>query len=63
MHEARRLGAPPKPLGRAPLTPRGRRVRDAGATAAGWRILRITSRRLEREPRALAAQLALLLAA
>ena len=39
------------------------RIRDAELTVAGWRVVRITWRRLEREPRAVAAQLARLLAA
>jgi REase_MTES_1575 len=38
------------------------RLRDAHLTAAGWRVVRITMRRPEREPEAVAAQLALLLA-
>jgi very-short-patch-repair endonuclease len=37
------------------------RLRDAVLTAAGWRVVRITRRRLEREPEAVAAQLARLL--
>jgi len=37
------------------------RIRDAHLTAAGWRVVRITMRRLEREPEAVAAQLARLL--
>jgi very-short-patch-repair endonuclease len=39
------------------------RVRDAEHTAAGWRVVRITRRRLLMEPEAVAAQLARLLAA
>jgi very-short-patch-repair endonuclease len=39
------------------------RIRDAELTAVGWRVVRITWRRLEREPHAVAAQLARLLAA
>jgi very-short-patch-repair endonuclease len=38
------------------------RVRDAEHTAAGWRVVRITTRRLEREPDAVAEQLRRLLA-
>lgn len=38
------------------------RVRDAEHTAAGWRVVRITKRRLEREPEAVAGQLRRLLA-
>ncbi len=38
------------------------RVRDAALIAADWRPLRITWRRLEREPEAVAAQLRTLLA-
>jgi very-short-patch-repair endonuclease len=39
------------------------RVRDAELTAAGWRVVRITKRRLAREPDAVAQQLGGLLAA
>ena len=39
------------------------RIRDAELMAAGWRVIRITTRRLEREPDAVAKQLARLLAA
>lgn len=39
------------------------RVRDASLTASGWRVVRITWRRLRNEPAAVAAQLARLLAA
>jgi very-short-patch-repair endonuclease len=39
------------------------RVRDAEHTAAGWRVVRITKRRLEREPEAVAGQLRRLLGA
>jgi very-short-patch-repair endonuclease len=38
------------------------RVRDAALTASGWRVVRITWRRLRREPAAVAAQLSRLLA-
>ncbi len=38
------------------------RVRDASLTASGWRVVRITWRRLRNEPAVVAAQLALLLA-
>jgi very-short-patch-repair endonuclease len=38
------------------------RLRDAELTAAGWRVVRITKRRLEREPDAVARQIARLLA-
>jgi very-short-patch-repair endonuclease len=38
------------------------RVRDAEHTAAGWRVVRITTRRLEREPEAVAEQLKRILA-
>jgi very-short-patch-repair endonuclease len=37
------------------------RLRDAELTAAGWRVLRVTHARLEREPQALTAQLRRLL--
>jgi very-short-patch-repair endonuclease len=37
------------------------RRRDADLTAAGWRVLRVTWRRVNGEPRALAAQLERLL--
>jgi hypothetical protein len=37
-------------------------VRDAEHTASGWRIVRLTKRRLAREPDAVAAQLGRLLA-
>jgi very-short-patch-repair endonuclease len=39
------------------------RIRDAALTAADWRVVRLTQRRLEREPEAVAKQLARLLAA
>jgi very-short-patch-repair endonuclease len=39
------------------------RIRDAEHTVAGWRVVRITKRRLEREPGAVAEQLRRLLAA
>ena len=39
------------------------RIRDAELMAAGWRVIRVTMRRLEREPEAVAKQLARLLAA
>ena len=38
------------------------RRRDAELTAAGWRVVRITGRRLQREPEAVARQLGRLLA-
>jgi very-short-patch-repair endonuclease len=38
------------------------RLRDAHLTAAGWRVVRITMRRLEREPEAVAVQLGRLVA-
>jgi very-short-patch-repair endonuclease len=38
------------------------RARDAALLAAGWRVLRVTYRRLEREPMLIAAQLAAVLA-
>jgi len=38
------------------------RLRDAELTAAGWRVVRITWRRIEDEPEAVAAQLKRLLA-
>jgi very-short-patch-repair endonuclease len=38
------------------------RARDAELIAAGWRVVRITKRRLEREPEAVAEQLVRLLA-
>jgi len=37
------------------------RIRDAEHTAAGWRVLRVTHRRLTGEPRAVAAQIRRLL--
>jgi very-short-patch-repair endonuclease len=37
------------------------RLRDAALETAGWRVIRITWRRLMREPEAVAAQLARLL--
>jgi very-short-patch-repair endonuclease len=39
------------------------RLRDAELTAAGWRVVRITHRRLERQPETVADQIARLLAA
>ena len=38
------------------------RVRDAALQAAGWRVVRLTWRRLAREPDAVAAQLRALIA-
>ena len=38
------------------------RARDAALLAAGWRVLRVTYRRLRREPVLVAAQLAAVLA-
>ena len=40
----------------------GDRLRDAELTAAGWRVVRITWRRIEDDPEAVAAQLKRLLA-
>jgi hypothetical protein len=49
-------------LGRPDRLVREALARDAALLAAGWRVLRVTYRRLRREPTSVAAQLAAILA-